>query len=238
MQLHTHAAMDASPSTQPETPKPVALVTGGEGDLGKAVAASLATQGDEVHAPGRRELDVSDSAVIIEWFKAHEKIDLVVHSAGVLRDRRFPNMEEEDFDTVLEVNLKGAFQVSQAALKSMAHRRSGHIIFIGSNSARWGNAGQANYAAAKAGIIGLTHSLAKEYGGRNIRVNCVLPGLLETKMTAHLSEEIKQSVREAHALRRFNTCEAVARFVAFLDQELPHTSGQVFQLDSRVNRWT
>jgi 3-oxoacyl-[acyl-carrier protein] reductase len=147
-------------------------------------------------------------------------------------------MEEEDFDTVLKVNLKGAFQISQAALQSMARRRSGHIIFIGSNSARWGNAGQANYAAAKAGIIGLTHSLAKEYGGRNIRVNCVLPGLLETKMTAHLSEEIKQGVREVHALRRFNTCEAVARFVTFLDQELPHTSGQVFQLDSRVNRWT
>lgn len=234
---NTHVAMDAAPSPQPETPKPVALVTGGEGDLGKAVAASLASQAYEVHAPGRRELDVSDSGAIAEWFHAHEKVDLVVHSAGVLRDRRFPNMEEEDFDTVLKVNLKGAFQVSQAALKSMARRRNGHIIFIGSNSARWGNAGQANYAAAKAGIIGLTHSLAKEYGARDIRVNCILPGLLETKMTAHLSEEIKQSVREAHALRRFNTCEAVARFVTFLDQQLPHTSGQIFQLDSRVNRW-
>ena len=230
--------MDASTPGHPEKHTPVALVTGGEGDLGKAIASSLAAQGYGVHAPGRQELDVSNHAMITDWFGRHERVDLVVHSAGVLRDRRFPNMEEEDFDTVLDVNLKGAFQVSQAALKSMARRRSGHLVFISSNSARWGNAGQANYAAAKAGIIGLTHSLAKEYGGRNIRVNCILPGLLETKMTAHLSDEIKQGVRDAHALRRFNTCEAVARFVAFLEQELPHTSGQVFQLDSRVNRWT
>jgi 3-oxoacyl-[acyl-carrier protein] reductase len=230
--------MDAPTLEHPEQSLSSALVTGGEGDLGKAIAVALQAQGYAVNAPSRKELDVADAAVIAEWFEAHEPVDLVVHCAGVLRDRRFPHMEEGDFDTVLDVNLKGAFQVSQAALKSMARKRSGHIIFIGSNSARWGNAGQANYAAAKAGIIGLTHSLAKEYGGRNIRVNCVLPGLLETKMTAHLPEEIKQSVRDAHALRRFNTCEAVARFVAFLDRELPHTSGQVFQLDSRVNRWT
>lgn len=233
-----------APDMDPRTPAPLeqsvshALITGGEGDLGRAVAEALRAQGYIVHAPGRKELDVSDPASVAQWFEDHGSAGLVVHCAGVLRDRRFPNMEEEDFDTVLEVNLKGAFQVSQAALKSMARHRSGHLIFIGSNSARWGNAGQANYAAAKAGIIGLTHSLAKEYGARNIRVNCILPGLLETKMTAHLSEEIKQSVREAHALRRFNTCEAVAGFVAFLDRELPHTSGQVFQLDSRVNRWT
>ncbi|HSI64127.1 MAG TPA: SDR family oxidoreductase [Candidatus Saccharimonadia bacterium] len=230
--------MDAPVPASSESPAPVALVTGGEGDLGKAIATALSAHGCTVHAPGRRVLDVSNHEMIANWFSGHEHLDLVVHCAGVLRDRRFPNMEEEDFDTVLDVNLKGAFQVSQAALKSMARKRSGHIIFIGSNSARWGTAGQANYAAAKAGIIGLTHSLAKEYGGRNIRVNCILPGLLETKMTAHLSEEIKQTVRDAHALRRFNTCEAVARFVAFLHHDLPHTSGQVFQLDSRVNRWT
>ncbi|RBP42630.1 NAD(P)-dependent dehydrogenase (short-subunit alcohol dehydrogenase family) [Roseimicrobium gellanilyticum] len=230
--------MDASTSSPPESPPPIALVTGGEGDLGKAITTALRSHPYAVHAPGRRELDVSDRVSITKWFDGQPSVDLVVHCAGVLRDRRLPNMEEEDFDTVLDVNLKGAFQVSQAALKTMARKRCGHIIFIGSNSARWGNAGQANYAAAKAGIIGLTHSLAKEYGGRNIRVNCILPGLLETKMTAHLSEEIKQNVRDAHSLRRFNTCEAVARFVAFLDRDLPHTSGQVFQLDSRVNRWT
>ncbi len=139
---------------------------------------------------------------------------------------------------MLDVNLKGAFRVSDHALRVMAKHRRGHLVFIGSNSARWGNAGQANYAAAKAGLIGLTYSLAKEYGSRNVRVNCILPGLLETKMTAHLSKEILDTVRAAHALRRFNTCAQVAKFVAFLHRDLPHTSGQLFQLDSRVNRWT
>lgn len=220
------------------TAQPVALITGGQGDLGKAVAAALLTAGYEVHAPGRGDLDVADPASIKAWFDGRTRLDLLVHSAGVLRDCRTPHMEEDDWDSVMRVNLKGAFQTSQAALRLMARQRMGHIVFIGSNSARFGTVGQANYASAKAGMIGLTHSLAKEYGARNVRVNCVLPGLLETKMTAHLSEEIKSSVRSSHALGRFNTCGAVAGFVAFLDKELPHTSGQVFQLDSRVNRWT
>jgi NAD(P)-dependent dehydrogenase (short-subunit alcohol dehydrogenase family) len=172
------------------------------------------------------------------WFAGVKRIDLVVHCAGILRDRMLTGMSDEEFAAVLDVNLKGAFRVSQAALKLMAKQRRGHLVFIGSNSARWGNAGQTNYAAAKAGLIGLTHSLSKEYGARNVRVNCILPGLLETKMTAHLSKEILDTVREAHALKRFNSCASVGKFVAFLDRELPHTSGQVFQLDSRVNRWT
>lgn len=216
----------------------MALISGGQGDLGKSIAEKLRAAGYEVHAPGRNELDVAEQASIKAWFESRVRMDLVVHSAGVLRDYRTPHMEEEDWDMVMRVNLKGAFQVSQAALRLMARQRTGHIVFIGSNSARFGTVGQANYASAKAAIIGLTHSLAKEYGGRNVRVNCVLPGLLETKMTAHLSGEIKATVRGSHALGRFNTCEAVAGFVAFLDKELPHTSGQVFQLDSRVNRWT
>jgi 3-oxoacyl-[acyl-carrier protein] reductase len=217
---------------------PTALITGGQGDLGQAVAAELKGQGWTVLAPGRRELDVADAASIAAYFGGITRIDLVVHCAGVLRDRMLTGMTDEEFATVLEVNLKGAFRVSQAALNLMARHRSGHIVFIGSNSARYGTAGQANYAAAKAGLIGMTHSLAKEYGARNVRVNCILPGLLETKMTAHLSKEILDAVRAAHTLRRFNTCAEVAKFVAFLDRHLPHTSGQVFQLDSRVNRWT
>ncbi len=227
---------DAAPSAPLRAP--VVLITGGEGDLGRAIAAELRAAGWEVHAPGRAGLDVSSGASITAWFQDHPAVDLVVHSAGVLRDRFNVSMEEEDWDTVLDTNLKGAFRVSQAALRLMSRQRSGHLMFIGSNSARWGTAGQTNYAAAKAGIIGLTHSLAKEYGSRDIRVNCILPGLLETKMTKHLSEEVKKAVRQSHALGRFNDCAAVARFVAFLHAGLPHTSGQVFQLDSRVNRWT
>jgi NAD(P)-dependent dehydrogenase (short-subunit alcohol dehydrogenase family) len=226
--------MDAAPQVSP----PIALITGGEGDLGKAIAHELKAQGWTVQAPGRKELDVAGACSVNAWFETHSAVDLVVHCAGILRDRMLTGMSDEEFAAVLEVNLKGAFRVSQAALKHMAKHRRGHLIFIGSNSARWGTAGQANYAAAKAGLIGLTHSLAKEYGARNVRVNCILPGLLETKMTAHLSKEILDTVRAAHALKKFNSCAAVAKFVAFLERELPHTSGQVFQLDSRVNRWT
>lgn len=214
------------------------LITGGRGDLGKAIHQELEAKGFRVFAPGRAELNVADPSSIAAYFASLPKLDLVVHCAGVLRDRRFAAMTEDDFETVLKVNLTGAFQVSQAALKSMAKQRHGHLLFIGSNSARWGAIGQANYAAAKAGIIGLTHSLAREYGPRNIRVNCILPGLLETKMTSHLSPEILEQIRASHTLGRFNTCDEVAKFVAFLEANLPHTSGQIFQLDSRVNRWT
>ncbi len=228
----------ADTSSENLTSPRTVLITGGQGDLGKAVHHELDAQGFQVIAPGKAELNVADKASITAFLATLPKLDLVVHCAGVLRDRRFASMTEEDFETVLRVNLTGAFQVSQAALRSMARQRRGHLLFIGSNSARWGAIGQANYAAAKAGIIGLTHSLAREYGGRNIRVNCILPGLLETKMTAHLTPEILDQIRASHTLGRFNTCEEVAKFVAFLESHLPHTSGQIFQLDSRVNRWT
>ena len=224
--------------TPSSTEPPLALITGGEGDLAKAIRAELEAQGCKVLAPGRKELDVSSAASVEAFFSETTKIDLVVHCAGVLRDRMLANLSDEDIAAVLEVNLKGAFRVSQAALQSMAKYRRGHIVFIGSNSARYGTAGQTNYAAAKAGLIGLTHSLAKEYGSRNVRVNCILPGLLETKMTAHLTKEVLDQVKAAHALKRFNTCAEAAKFVGFLHRDLPHTSGQVFQLDSRVNRWT
>lgn len=216
----------------------VALVTGGAGDLGRAIAEELAAQGYEVQAPGRRELDVSDAASIDRWLNAHPRAGLVVHCAGILRDRMSQGMSEAEWDEVMAVNLKGAFHVTQRVLQIMSRARGGHVLFIGSNSARHGTAGQANYAAAKAGLIGLTHSLAKEYGCRDIRVNCILPGLLETKMTAHLSAEVRESVLRSHSLGRFNDCASVARFVAFLDRSMPNTSGQVFQLDSRINRWT
>lgn len=235
------AAMQQDPAPRPPVsppPQDTALITGGQGDLAQAVRAELAGQGYAVHAPGKTELDVTNASSVEACLARHPRLDLLVHCAGMLRDRRATAMTEEDFAAVLEVNLGGAFRVTQGALKLMARQRCGHVIFIGSNSARWGTVGQANYAAAKAGIIGLTHSLAREYGSRNIRVNCVLPGLLETRMTAHLSPEVLTAVKEAHTLGRFNTCDAVARFVAFLDRQLPHTSGQVFQLDSRVNRWT
>jgi 3-oxoacyl-[acyl-carrier protein] reductase len=139
---------------------------------------------------------------------------------------------------VLDVNLGGAFRCSQRALPPMLKARSGHIVNIGSFSALSGPIGQTNYAAAKAGLIALTQSIAKEAGVRGIRSNTVLPGFLETKMTAAVPPEAVGRALDAHVLGRFNTAEDAARFIVFLHQHLPHVSGQLFQLDSRIRRWT
>ena len=221
------------------TAPPVALITGGAGDLAMAVKAELERQGWQVHAPDRLELDVTDKASVERAFAPLPQLDLLIYAAGITRDALMLKMSEEDFSQVLEVNLKGAFLCSQAALKIMLRQRRGHLVLIGSFSALDGPAGQANYAAAKAGLIGLTQSLAAEYGPRGIRANCVLPGFLDTKMTRHLlqDEAHARHILATHALGRLNTVQDAARFIAFLDS-LPHVSGQVFQLDSRLHAWT
>lgn len=221
------------------TAPPVALITGGAGDLAMAVKTELERQGWQVHAPDRLELDVTDKASVERSFAPLQQLDLLVHAAGITRDALMLKMSEEDFSQVLEVNLKGAFLCSQAALKIMLRQRRGHLVHIGSFSALDGPAGQANYAAAKAGLIGLTQSLAAEYGPRGIRANCVLPGFLDTKMTRHLlqDEAHARHILATHALGSLNTVQDAARFIAFLDS-LPHVSGQVFQLDSRLHAWT
>jgi len=217
---------------------PVALITGGEGDLAQAISQELMAQGYVVRAPGRGEMDVTDAASVAGCIGGLPALDLLICNAGLVLDESAVKMTEENFSRVLDVCLKGAFLCSREALEKMSRQRSGHIVFIGSYSALRGPAGQGNYAAAKAGMIALMQSLATEYGGRNIRVNCILPGFMETRMTAHLTEEAKDAFRQAHALGRFNTVMEVARFVAFLDASLPHTSGQIFNLDSRRHRWT
>lgn len=215
--------------------KKTAVITGGEGDLACAIATELESQGWTVHAPGRAELDVTNAANVKAWFAPLDRVDLLINNAGIIRDRAVVKMTEDDFDAVTDVCLKGAFLCSQTVIRKMAKQRSGHILQIGSLSALTGPAGQANYAAAKAGLIGLTKSLAKEYGPRNVRINCVLPGFLETKMTAPLlaDSEQRERILSSHMLSHFNTIEDAARFIAFLDS-MPHVSGQVFQLDSRV----
>jgi NAD(P)-dependent dehydrogenase (short-subunit alcohol dehydrogenase family) len=130
--------------------------------------------------------------------------------------------------------LKGAFLCAREAAKGMAKRRAGHIVFISSFSAVHPPAGQANYAASKAALIGMMKSMAQELGERNVRVNVILPGFLETSMTDGLSEELKQASLDQHTLGRLNTPEMAAGFVAFLHRKMPNTSGQVFNLDSRV----
>jgi 3-oxoacyl-[acyl-carrier protein] reductase len=167
------------------------------------------------------------------------RLDLLVHNAGFLRDAPLARMSEADFAAVLEVHLRGAFLCARAALRPMLRQGGGHLVFVGSFSALSGPAGQANYAAAKAGLIGLAQSLAAEYGGRGVRANVVLPGLLETPMSAPLltDPERRRRALAAHTLGRFNTPAEAARFIAFL-HSLPHTSGQVFSLDSRIHPWT
>lgn len=209
------------------------VITGGEGDLARVIATAFRQAGHEVLAPGRAELDVTDSTGVEAFFKLHPP-GLLVCNAGITRDAPLLKMREQDWDEVLAVNLRGAALCAKAALRGMIRSRAGHIVFISSFSALHPPAGQAAYAAAKAGLIGLAKSLAKETGSAGIRVNAVLPGFLETKMTRDLGEARRTAVKAEHALGRFNTPDAVAAFLLTLHLHLPHTSGQVFQLDSRI----
>lgn len=209
------------------------VITGGEGGLARAVAAEFRFAGHHVHSPGRGELDVTDSAAVRAYFSGRE-IELLICAAGITRDHSLANLSETDWDEVLAVNLHGAVRCAAEAIQDMQHRGSGHIVFVSSFSALHPPSGQAAYAAAKAGLIGLTKSLAREAGPANVRVNAILPGFLETPMTRRVTTVRREEVRAAHVLGRFNTPEAVARFLATLHHDLPHTSGQVFQLDSRV----
>lgn len=211
------------------------LITGGEGDLARAVRTEFPA--DIVQAPGRKDLDVRDEAQVEAYFSRLEGLDVLIANAGLTRDGAMTALPKSDFDEVIDVNLRGTFLCTRAALKFMVRQRSGHIVLIGSRAARCGTRGQSAYAAAKAGLVGLAQSVAKEYGPRNIRCNVVLPGFLETKMTAALTEQRREEVRAEHALGRFNTVDNAARFIAFLAR-LDHVSGQVFTLDSRIDRWT
>jgi len=211
------------------------LISGGEGDLARALQKEFA--GDTVHAPGRKEMDVRDEASIEAYFSRLDRLDVLITNAGLTRDGAVTGLTAKDFNEALNVNLRGAFLCARAALKLMVRQRSGHIVLIGSRAAKHGTRGQSAYAAAKAGLVGFAQSLAKEYGARNIRCNVVLPGFLETKMTAGLAPQRREEVRAEHALGRFNTVGNAARAVAFLAR-LDHVSGQVFTLDSRIDRWT
>jgi len=220
-----------------ESPPRIAVITGGAGDLAQAIATELRQAGFEVLTPGRDMLDVTKADSVRAFFAGLKRLDLLVNNAGVCHDVSVAKMTETDFDHVVDVNLKGSFLVAQSAVKLMSKQRHGHLVNIGSYSALSGPAGQANYAAAKAGLIGLTQSIAKEYGARNILANCVLPGFLETKMTRHLLEDAawRESLMSQHTLGRLNTAQDVARFIVFL-HSMENVSGQVFQLDSRVRR--
>jgi 3-oxoacyl-[acyl-carrier protein] reductase len=233
---------------------PVVCVTGAAGGLGQALVQQFAAQGWRVAAGYHRAefvgiadsiwslpLDVTDHAraaeavqeIVARW----GRLDVLVNNAGAVVDAPIWQLHEEDWDTVMAVNLKGAFRVSQAALRPMLRQREGHIVNIASFAARSGPRSQAPYAAAKAGLVGLTQSLAREVGSCNVRVNAVLPGVLPTPMTAHLDDAVIQEFARANVLGRLNSVAEVARFVVFL-AAMQNVSGQLFQLDSRIARWT
>ena len=232
----------------------VVLITGAAGGLGQRLVAEFAAQGWRVaaahhHAGPHTEtdslwpiaLDVTDraqTAAVVEQLLARwGRIDVLLNNAGTIADKLLSQMTEDEWDRVLAVNLKGAFLCAQAVARAMCRQRNGHIINLSSFSGQIGARGQANYAAAKAGLIGLTQSLAKELGSRNVRVNAVLPGVLPTPMTAQLGAEQLAAFAAANALGRINDVAEVARCIAFL-ATLQNVSGQVFQLDSRIAPWT
>ena len=211
-----------------------AIITGGQGDLAQAMATELVNAGMLVSCPGRVELDVCDEVMVNSYFAEHSVTDLLVCNAGITEDELLLKMDESRWDKVLDSNLKGAFLTARAAAKMMMKRRVGHIVFISSYSAFHPPVGQVNYASAKAALTGMALSLAKELGSRNIRVNVIVPGFMETKMTEAVSEEAREQALQKHALARLNTPDSVAKFLKTLHFDLPHTSGQVFNLDSRV----
>ncbi len=238
----------------PSAPSRVVLVTGAAGGLGQALAAAFAAQGWQVVAACRAgplqgptasvwpvKLDVTDTPEVGEVFDAvtarFGRLDVLVNNAGIAADSLVAQMTEDAWQRVLDVNLKGAFLCSQAALRPMCRQRDGHILNIGSHGGKVGRAGQANYAASKAGLIGLTQSLAKEVGPRDVRVNAVLPGFLRTKLVGSLTDEQVAAHAASNALGRLNDLDEAARAIVFI-AGLRNVSGQVFQLDSRIAPWT
>lgn len=209
-----------------------AVITGGEGDLAQEIAVHLNEHAFRVETPGRAELDVTQPDQVDAYFSKRE-VDLLVCNAGITRDQPLARLTELDWQEVIDVNLKGAIRCTQAAVQNMKSRGGGSIVIISSYSALHPPVGQSAYAASKAALLGWVNELAQEAGEDNIRINAILPGFLETKMTNSVRKERKGEVIAEHALKRLNTSSQVAAFIRFIHQELPHTSGQVFQLDSR-----
>lgn len=159
-------------------------------------------------------------------------LDVLVNNAGITKDNLTVRMSEQEWDDVLAVNLKGTFLMSKAALKVMFKKRSGNLVNISSVVGEMGNPGQANYVASKAGMIGLTKTLAKEFGGRNVRVNAVAPGVVQTSMTDALPEEVKAKALGAIALKRFATAQDIAKAVLFLaSEDASYITGQVLAVN-------
>ncbi len=231
-----------------------ALVTGSTRGIGRAIAQAFAESGARVAVVGRDQqradeaaaalgrdargfaADVSDTAAVARLVDDVEKsfgsIDILVNNAGITRDNLVMRLKDEDWDAVLDANLRGAFAAIRAVSRSMMKKRSGRIINIASIVGMIGNKGQANYSASKAGLIALTKSVAKELGSRNILVNAVAPGFIETEMTASMTQEARDALGKQIALERLGSTQDVAAMVAFLASDLAsYITGQVFVVD-------
>ena len=232
----------------------VAFVTGSTRGIGLAIARTLHAAGAKVAVVGRDAAraqdvaaglgagttgvgcDVADAAQVAEAITAAEQalgpIDILVNNAGLTRDNILLRLSEADWDAVLDANLKGAFLTMRAVTKGMMKRRSGRIINITSIVGIIGNKGQANYAASKAGLIGLTKSAAREYASRGILINCIAPGFIDTDMTAALPEEARKVLLEQIALGRLGSPDDIANTVLYLASDLAgYVTGQVLVVD-------
>ena len=211
------------------------VITGGQGSLAQAIRRYFLQQQPswEIACPSRLELDVTEESSLQQYFSEHP-CDFLIAAAGKIADQPLAKISATSWDQLINCNLRGAAYAAKFASKSMLKKRQGHVVFLSSYSAIRPPLGQVAYASAKAGLEGLTKSLAQEWGRANIRVNTILPGFLENRMTDQVSPERKDQVRSAHCLERFNTEEAVAAFLYTLHTQMPHTSGQIFNLDSRI----
>ncbi|MDO5408984.1 MAG: 3-oxoacyl-[acyl-carrier-protein] reductase [Lachnospiraceae bacterium] len=236
----------------------IAIVTGASRGIGRQIALTLAKEGAAVivnyngsmqraqetvnaiqEAGGQAEAiqcDVSDFNGCKEFIdgviKKYKKIDILVNNAGITRDNLLMKMSEEDFDAVLNTNLKGAFNCIKHVSRQMLRQKSGRIINISSVSGVMGNAGQANYSASKAGVIGLTKAAARELASRGITVNAIAPGFVNTEMTAVLSDSVKEAATAQIPLKRFGEAQEIADMAAFLASEkAAYITGQVISVD-------
>lgn len=239
----------------------VALVTGASRGIGRAIAEELASQGayviinysgneqaasevlNTITKMGKRASlyrcnvgNYEEVKVMIDTIvKEHKSIDIIVNNAGITRDNLLLKMSEQEFDDVITTNLKGAFNTIKHASRYMLKQRSGKIINISSVSGITGNAGQTNYSAAKAGIIGMTKAVAKELASRNINVNAVAPGFIQTDMTNALPDAMKEKVSDAIPLKKMGQPEDIAKMVSFLaSSQGDYVTGQVFKVDGGI----
>lgn len=239
-----------------------ALVTGASRGIGRAIALRLAAQGaalainyngskdraeavaEEIRATGGRavvlQADVADPAAVqamfARFFECYQRLDILVNNAGITRDALLIGMKREEFQAVIDTNLAGSYYCMQLAAKKMIHQRSGRIINISSYSGVHGNAGQVNYAASKAGVIGMTKAAARELGGRGITVNAIAPGFIETDMTAALSEKSKQAILSGIPMKRIGAAEEVAAAAVFLaGDDAAYITGQVIAVDGGLS---